>query len=141
MSERTTRQRVLIQVLFVVVLLVAAGAILVTGISFISSSLGASRSTPTSSSSSCPFRTGCTEKTIEEVSSDTGFPFPDGSTVIWSYEETSWFDKSWAMRALVKMPPGSTLPTSSATNATATIKRNDSSGVEIEVAVLAPEGR
>lgn len=47
--------------------------------------------------------------------------FPNGSSIIWAYAETSWFDR--------------------AVNTTATQTKDDASGVEIEVSVLAPNGR
>jgi len=141
MSTRRTARRHTIQILFVIALLAVAAGILVVVANFISSTLGASRGTPTATSSACPFRSGCTEKSIDQISRDTGFTFPAGSTVIWSYEETSWFDKSWAVRALVKMPPRSPIPESTALNATASIRKDDSSGVEVEVSLLDPAGR
>lgn len=86
-------------------------------------------------------RSGCSTKTIDEVSAETRYTFPNGSSVIWAYEETSWFDHSWAMRALVRLSPGSTLPETDAENTTATLTKDDASGVEIEVSVLVPNGR
>ena len=129
------------QIVFVAGLLVAGAAVVIVGGSLLLDSTGLSPSSHLEPTSSCPMRSGCSTKTIDEVSAETRYTFPNGSSVIWAYEETSWFDHSWAMRALVRLPPGSTLPETDAVNTTATLTKDDASGVEIEVSVLVPNGR
>ncbi|WP_313541266.1 hypothetical protein [Leifsonia aquatica] len=128
------------QIAFVAGLLVAGAAVVIVGGSLLLDSTGLSPSSRLEPTSSCPLRNACTTKTIDEVSAESGYTFPNGSSVIWAYEETSWFDHSWVMRALVRLPPGSTLPETDAENTTATLTKHDASGVEIEVSVLAPDG-
>ncbi|MBB2966670.1 hypothetical protein [Leifsonia aquatica] len=129
------------QIVFVAGLLVAGAAVMIVGGTLLLDSAGLGSPSGRHPASSCPMRNACTTKTIDEVSAESGYTFPNGSSVIWAYEETSWFDHSWAMRALVRLPAGSALPANDAVNTTATPTKDDAAGVEIEVSVLAPDGR
>jgi hypothetical protein len=129
------------QIAFVAGLLVAASAVVIVGGGLLLDSTGLGSSSGQHSTSDCPMRSGCTTLTIDEVSAETRYTFPSGSSVIWAYEETSWFDHSWAMQALVRLPAGSAVPVNDAVNTTATLTKDDASGVEIQVSVLAPDGR
>jgi hypothetical protein len=129
------------QVAFVAGLIFTGAVVAGVGGGALLDSIGLAAPNAPESTRRCPMRHGCTTMTVSEVSEDTHLAFPEGSTVVWAYEESSWFDHSWAMRALVRMPTGSPLPSTTAANTTVTLTDDDSTGVDVEVSVLDPNGR
>jgi hypothetical protein len=129
------------QVAFVAGLLVIGSAVAAIGGGLLLNSAGLAASSAPEPTSSCPMRHGCTTMTVGEVSDDAHLTMSEGSTVVWAYEESSWFDHSWAMRALVRMPPGSPLPSTTAADTAVTLINDDSTDVYVEVSVLEPNGR
>jgi hypothetical protein len=138
MTSPTTR-RSLAQVFVTFAVLGVVGLVaLFGGAVLLSSALN--KSPDETTESSCPFDSGCTTMTVSEVVSYTGYQLPEGSTVEWAFAESSWFDNSWSMLALVSMPPGSETPAS--VNALSSIREisDSASGHAVEVSAVYPQG-
>jgi hypothetical protein len=143
LEQEPSTRRSLIQLIALLGVLVAVGGVVLFGGIWAFRSALAARPAE-SVSVDCPQKSGSTQMTIEMVTRYSGYSFPDGSTVVWAYEETSWFDNSWAMRAKVNMPTGSEVPSVSGSyggSSSISVDEDGSPAVSVEVHALWTDGK
>lgn len=141
-AQPSTRISLLQLAVLLITLAVVLGGVAIVGVWMLKSTL--STEPPAAVNTECPPSRDCVSMSLAEVSGYTGYSFPDGSAVDWVYEDTSWFDNSWKLKAHVTMPAGSAipeLPDGSSDLSSISVKDISSSGTTVEVSVLTLNGK
>lgn len=131
--------RALLKLALVVGLLI----LVFTGLAWAGGSLLASVLSASSSDGCSRITDRCTDLSLELIEQQTGYAFPDGSSVLDSEMEAGSFLDGADYRQLmatIRMPPGSSLPTSTDGLSSITVQRTEADG-SVVVGVMTSNGK